>query len=116
MEGENNMRKGTLLVSASLLALTLAPTVSAAPRRVVVRPARGRAYVRIAPPRARVEVRTVAPSPRHVWIGGYHRWDGRAYVWVPGRWDLGPRPGAVWVAGHWKNTPDGWEWIEGHWR
>lgn len=110
------MKKTSLLVSATLLFATLAPLALAAPRRVVVRPARGRVYVRVAPPRPRVEVRTVAPSARHVWIGGYHRWDGRAYVWVPGRWDLGPRRGAVWVAGHWKNTRDGWEWIEGHWR
>lgn len=110
------MRKASLLVTAGLLALALAPPASAAPRRVVVRKAPGRVYVRVGPPAARVEVRTVAPSPRHVWIGGFHRWDGKAYVWVPGRWDLGPRAGAVWVAGHWKNTPHGWEWIEGHWR
>ncbi|HSE63773.1 MAG TPA: hypothetical protein VLG15_09215 [Thermoanaerobaculia bacterium] len=107
-----------LILSATVLALALPALVSeAAPRRVVARgPRGGRVYVRVAPPRARVEVRTVAPSPRHVWIGGFHRWDGRAYVWVPGRWELGPRPGVVWVAGHWKNTPDGWEWIEGRWK
>lgn len=104
-----------LTVSAAVIALALPALVSAAPRVVRVRPAR-RVYVRVAPPRAIVEVRPAAPSVRHVWVGGFHRWDGRAYVWVPGRWSLGPRPGVVWVAGHWKNTPHGWEWIEGHWR
>lgn len=76
-----------------------------------------RIYVRVGPPRVRVvEVRTVAPSPRHDWIGGFHRWDGRAYVWVPGRWDLAPRARAVWVPGHWRHTRHGWYWIEGRWR
>jgi hypothetical protein len=32
--------------------------------------------VRVAPPRAIVERRSERPSPRHVWIAGYHRWDG----------------------------------------
>ena len=39
-------------------------------------------YVKVAPPAPIVEVRTVAPSAGHVWIAGYHRWDGAAYVWV----------------------------------
>ena len=110
------MKKASVLVSAGIFALTLAALpADAAPRRVVRGP-RGRVYVRVAPPRARVEVRTIAPSARHVWIGGFHRWDGKAYVWIPGRWDLRPRVGAVWAPGHWTNTRDGWEWIEGHWR
>lgn len=101
-------RARVLLPAAGFLALVLSADLGEAARR--------RVYVRVGPPRARVEVRTVAPSPRHVWIGGFHRWDGRAYVWVPGRWELGPRASAVWVPGHWKNTRHGWEWIEGHWR
>lgn len=104
-----------LTLSAAVIALALPDLLSAAPRVVRVRPAR-RVYVRVAPPRVIVEAPPPAPSARHVWVGGFHRWDGRAYVWVPGRWELGPRAGAVWVSGHWKNTPHGWEWIEGHWR
>jgi WXXGXW repeat (2 copies) len=107
--------KKTGLVTAALLSLALGSTLVSAAPRVRVGP-RGRVYVRVAPPRARVEARPAAPSARHVWIAGFHRWDGKAYVWVPGRWELGPRPGAVWVPGHWKNTSHGWEWIEGHWR
>ena len=72
--------------------------------------------VRVRPPVAIVEHRTVAPSGRHVWIGGYHRWDGHAYVWVPGRWDLPPRPHAVWVAPRWVHRGRGWVFIEGRWR
>ena len=47
----------------------------------------------------------MAPGKGYFWIGGYHRWTGTAYVWVPGRWALPPRPGAVWLPGHWKSTP-----------
>jgi WXXGXW repeat (2 copies) len=73
-------------------------------------------YVRIAPPAPRAEVRIAAPGPGYVWVGGFHRWDGAAYVWVPGHWVLPPRPRAVWVSGHWRHGRRGWFWVEGHWR
>jgi hypothetical protein len=74
-------------------------------------------YVKIAPPAPVVETRVVAPGPGYVWVGGFHRWDGHAYVWVPGHWAQPPRPHAVWVAGHWVHHPHhGWYWKEGHWK
>ena len=39
--------------------------------------------IRTRPPRAVVETRIARPSREHVWIGGYHRWQGNAYVWTP---------------------------------
>lgn len=39
------------------------------------------------PPPPRVEVVTVSPGPEYVWVGGYHRWSGRAYNWVPGHYE-----------------------------
>lgn len=72
--------------------------------------------VKIAPPHAVVEHRVVAPSPRHVWIAGYHRWDGHAYVWVPGRWELPPREHAVWVAPRWEHRNGGYVFVEGRWK
>jgi hypothetical protein len=72
--------------------------------------------IRVAPPRAVVETRVVAPSHGHVWIAGYHRWDGHAYVWVPGRWELPPRPHARWVAHKWVHRHGGYVLVEGHWR
>ena len=79
-------------------------------------PPPGRIYVRTAPPVAVVEVEGVAPGPEFVWIRGYHRWDGRAYVWDPGRWERRPQARAVWVEGHWVKHRKGWYWEEGHWR
>jgi|EndMetStandDraft_7_1072992.scaffolds.fasta_scaffold1115450_1 hypothetical protein len=75
-----------------------------------------RVYVRIGPPRPVVEVRRVAPGPGYVWTAGYHRWDGRAYAWVPGAWVLPPRRRAVWVAPHWSHDRHGYYFVEGHWR
>ena len=72
--------------------------------------------VRVPPPHPVVEVRGVAPAHGYVWIAGFHRWDGRAYVWVPGRWELPPRPHARWVAAHWMHRHGGWVLAEGHWR
>lgn len=76
----------------------------------------GVVYVRVRPPLPVPEVRVVAPGPEFVWIPGYHRWDGAAYVWVAGRWDRPPRPRAVWVEGHWRHARGGWYWTEGRWK
>lgn len=72
--------------------------------------------IRIAPPRVLVERRPPPPSRNHVWISGYHRWDGRAYTWEPGRWEPRPRPRARWVSHRYVRRHDGWVFVEGHWR
>ena len=72
--------------------------------------------VKVAPPAAIVETRGAAPGPQHVWIAGYHRWDGRAYVWNPGRWEVPPRPHAVWVAPRWEHKGGGYVFVEGRWK
>jgi|SRR5215813_12201518 len=95
------------LLATIVLATALAPAAAQA----------ARVYVRVGPPAAIVETRVVAPSPRHIWIAGYHRWDGNAYVWVPGRWELPPAHYRAWVPGHWIHEPhNGWYWVDGHWR
>lgn len=38
------------------------------------------------PPPARVEYRTIAPSPYHVWVGGDWFWGSGRYDWRPGYW------------------------------
>ena len=72
--------------------------------------------IKTAPPRAIVEERGVAPSPKHVWIAGYQRWDGNAYVWTAGHWDLPPRPHAVWVAPRYVHRNGGYVFVEGRWK
>jgi hypothetical protein len=72
--------------------------------------------IKVRPPISIHERRTVRPSPRHVWVGGYHRWDGHAYVWEKGRWEEPPRRHAVWVAPRYIHRHDGYVFVEGHWR
>jgi len=72
--------------------------------------------VRIAPPRPVIERRTRPPGREYVWIPGYHRYEGNAYAWVPGRWDRPPRRHAHWVRHHWVHERGGWVLVEGHWR
>jgi YXWGXW repeat-containing protein len=95
-----------------LAAAFLATALAAGPASAGVR-----VYVNVPPPPAVVEVRPVAPSHTHVWVDGYHRWDGAAYVWVPGRWAAPPHAHAHWVAGHWAHHHHhGYYWVEGHWK
>jgi len=72
--------------------------------------------IRLRPPVSIHERRTVRPSPRHVWIGGYHHYESNAYVWTPGRWDVPPREHAVWVAPRYEHRHDGYVFIQGRWR
>jgi hypothetical protein len=55
--------------------------------------------VKIAPPHAIVEHRDARPSREHVWISGYHRWDGNHYVWEKGHWEKPPHRHAKWHDG-----------------
>jgi hypothetical protein len=75
----------------------------------------GEIVVRIAPPRMVIERRGPRPSRNHVWIQGYHNWDGGHYVWVQGRWEQPPRMRAHWVAHHWVHRNGGYVLVEGHW-
>jgi WXXGXW repeat (2 copies) len=72
--------------------------------------------VHVRPPAVRVEHRPARPSRTHVWVGGYHRWDGNAYVWESGRWEAPPRERAVWVAPRWEHRNGGYVFVEGRWR
>jgi hypothetical protein len=72
--------------------------------------------VKLRPPALKVEHRPERPSHNHVWVGGYHRWDGNAYVWEPGKWDVPPREHAVWVAPRWEHRNGGYVFVEGRWK
>jgi hypothetical protein len=98
-----------LLVSATL---GLGVAVSGCVERVVERP------VTAAPPPARVEVVPAPPGPQEVWVWqpGHWRWNGREYVWTPGRYVEKPVRTAQWVPPEWVPRGNGWVFVEGHWR
>jgi WXXGXW repeat (2 copies) len=74
----------------------------------------GQEVILIAPPVEIVETVGVAPSPRHFWVRGYHRWNGAGHVWVPGRWEV-RREGFRWVDAYWERREHGWRFHEGVW-
>lgn len=73
-------------------------------------------FVRFGPPPPRREVVVVRPSPRHVWVPGYYRYQGNRYAWTSGRWMAPPRARAVWVPGYWAPRRGGYVWVGGYWR
>ena len=82
---------------------------------VPISEARTRIYLQIGPPPIVVEQRPVLVRPGYVWQSGYHRWDGRRYVWASGVWARAPYRRAVWVPGRWVQERRGYYWIDGHW-
>ncbi len=72
--------------------------------------------VKIRPAAPAYRIRSVRPSPAHVWMGGNYVWRGNQYVYTDGYWATPPQPGHAWVEGHWKHRRGGWVWIPGRWR
>ncbi|MDP9039680.1 MAG: YXWGXW repeat-containing protein [Acidobacteriota bacterium] len=67
------------------------------------------------PPPMRYERRPPMPGPGYAWVDGYWAVDRGRYVWVPGRWNQPPYPGAYWSHPHYDHYQDGWRMHEGHW-
>jgi hypothetical protein len=72
--------------------------------------------IKLRPPISIHEHRTARPSRDHVWVGGYHRYEGGSYHWEAGRWEQPPRVHAVWIAPRYTHRHDGYVYTEGYWR
>jgi hypothetical protein len=83
---------------------------------LAVVPAHAEIVIKLRPPISIREHRAPRPSRNHVWVSGYHRWDGNAYSWQAGRWEQPPRARARWVAPRYTHRRDGYVYTEGHWR
>jgi hypothetical protein len=55
------------------------------------------------------------PTPDAYWVVGYHRWNGRAYIWERGHFEHRPHANARWVGAHWEHRGRGNVWIEARW-
>ncbi|MEP6778265.1 MAG: hypothetical protein ABJC26_00140 [Gemmatimonadaceae bacterium] len=110
------MHRVTRLRSVAILAAGIAMSVGSSACMATVQPRAGVVYVRTAPPRRIVEVRSISPGRNYIWIDGYHQWRGNAYAWVPGRWEAPAANYRQYQKGEWKHDRNGWYWVEGHWR
>ena len=110
--------KSSFLISGLLLALaSCAVDLDQSPREVSYydAPSGKEFYVEEIPPPPQPEADIdPAPSPYHVWIGGYWERRGPTWHWVEGHWI--PRPGAEWVPEHWECHLRGGIRVEGYWR
>jgi hypothetical protein len=66
------------------------------------------------PPVEKVEVIPVAPSPQHIWIKGNWHWDGHAWIWHPGSYQVA-RVGLHWVPAHYVEKGNSVTYVGGHW-
>lgn len=110
------MHRISRLRSIAVVAGGIALSVTSSACTAMAQPRSGVVYVRIAPPRRVVEVRSRAPGRNYVWIEGHHDWRGNAYAWVPGRWEAPSAGYRRYQRGEWKHDRNGWYWVEGRWR
>lgn len=70
-----------------------------------------------APPPLRREVQAdrARPSPRHVWVDGHWRPEGRHFVWVPGEWVVPPQGRGRWMAPRYERRGEQHVYVEGRW-
>lgn len=87
----------TAQAASAAMVVSVAPVPPPPPPRVVVAP---------------------APGGGFVWVAGFYQWNGRAYVWLPGRWVRPPYPHAVWVPATVTYVParHGYVFVAGYWR
>ncbi len=57
-----------------------------------------------------------APSPNALWISGYWSFDGRAYAWIAGHWELPPPGARTFVAAHWESQGSQNRFVPSYWQ
>jgi hypothetical protein len=93
-----------------------APTIMTAPPPAPTPPTHEVIVVNQAPPPPRPDTVAPQPSPEHVWIAGYWAWRDNQQQWVPGHWEIPPRPGATWIPARWEQRGSEYVFIEGYWQ
>jgi hypothetical protein len=68
------------------------------------------------PPPAPAENIPAAPAANAVWVPGYWIYDGRAYTWAGGHWEIPPANAHTYVAGHWENQGGSYVYVQSSWR
>lgn len=68
------------------------------------------------PPPAPAENIPAPPAPNALWIPGSWLFDGRAYAWMGGHWEIPPPNAHTYVAAHWETRPSGPAFVPAYWR
>ena len=68
------------------------------------------------PPPQAVEVVPAAPSPSALWIPGYWSFNGNAYVWFVGHWEMPPPYVRTYVTAHWERHRYRYIWVQSYWQ
>lgn len=68
------------------------------------------------PPPQMAEVVPVAPAPDALWIPGAWSFDGRAYAWFAGHWEIPPPNARTFVTAHWERMGGRYGWLPSHWQ
>ena len=68
------------------------------------------------PPPPPHETMTPSPAANAVWIPGYWSFDGGAYSWMAGHWEIPPPNTHTYVAAHWENQGSGYFFVPSYWR
>ena len=73
-------------------------------------------------PAARSEAKPAVHTAGAVWVPGFWNFEGHpktaprgGWVWVPGRLEKPPMPGAYWDEAHWGWSSGWFTWVPGHW-
>lgn len=69
-----------------------------------------------APPPPNPETPGAPPAANALWIPGYWMFDGRAYTWTAGHWEIPPPNARAYVAAHWENNGGVPVYVPGHWQ
>ena len=73
-------------------------------------------YVPPTPPPPPNETVTPSPAANAVWIPGYWSYDGNAYSWMSGHWEIPPENAHSYVAAHWESQGSGFYYVPAYWR
>jgi hypothetical protein len=71
--------------------------------------------VRHAPPRAKMEKKSVRPSSNHTWITGYWEPRNEQWAWAPGRWEEPAAKGDRWTKPKYHHEKDSYRYEAGRW-
>ena len=76
----------------------------------------------LSPPAARSETKPAMHVAGAVWVPGFWNFEGDpktaphgGWVWVSGRLEKPPMPGAYWDEAHWGWNAGWFTWVPGHW-